>query len=70
MNAAREAAEEGAHGVDHAPEGEDDEPTHGHDAVQLRAGVVLLDHGQEQDAQDRDAVDGEVGAGQEEADHG
>ena len=50
MDAAWEAVEEGPHGVYHTPEGENDEAAHGHNAVQFGSGVVLLDHGQEQDA--------------------
>lgn len=70
MNAAGEAVEDATHGVDYAPEREDDEAAHGHDAVEFGARVVGLQHGQVEDAQNRYAVDGEMRGGEEEADDG
>ena len=70
VDATRQTVKYGAHGVDHAPQGEDYKATHGHDAVQLGASVIVLQHTQIENSQDGDAVDGKVRAGQEETNNG
>ena len=68
MDPAWQTVEDGTHGVDHAPEWENDESAHCDDAIDFRSGVIVPDHGEEKYSKDGDAVDGEMGAGEEETD--